>query len=115
MAEFCEGCPDAGECNGRIDRLKIMSSVTQGSISQDGRTASFSFERGVPQGPTDMSVRYIDAMGGTSEPVTVHGDSASDAEYQAGEYINKIGRCMGPAEVKKFFGLVTRSVCSAPQ
>ena len=80
MAEFCEGCPNAGDCKGPIVELKVLSSVTQGSISEDRRSASLSLEYGIPQGPTEMTVLYIEANGGSSEPIKVYGNSGSDAE-----------------------------------
>ncbi len=115
MAKFCEGCPNMGNCAARIDSLVVVSSVTQGSISQDRSSASFSFERGVPQGPTDLTVHYRDTEDRSSKPIMVHGDSGSDAENNAVDYVNNIGRCKGPTEVKRLFGFVTRRVCSAPQ
>jgi hypothetical protein len=115
MASFCENCPDKSSCAGPIESLSVASCVTRGSISEGGQSASFSFENGVAQGPTDMTVRYRDAEGGNSEPITMQGHSGSDAENKAFEYVGKIERCTGPTEVKRFFGLVTRRECSAPQ
>lgn len=115
MAEFCEGCPNKGNCTGQIETVEVLSSVSHGTISELGNVASFSFEGGVPQEPTDMVVRYRGEAGGASESILIQGQTGSDAEAKVGRFVDKVGSCEGPSEVKRFFGLITKTVCSAPQ
>ena len=114
MARFCEGCPNRGNCMGDIESMDIVSTSTQGTISADRRSASFSMEYGNPIGPTDVNVRYRDAINGASEVITAHGSSGTDAQYKGFEYVDKIDRCTGP-NLKKFLGILVKRECSAPQ
>ncbi len=113
MSEFCKTCPLKGSCEGAIEEIMVVSSVVQGNISQNGAVASMSFEFGVPQGPTDMTVRYVDSSGGASEAITVHGRSAKAAETKAVELLDDVDECSNPTKIKKVFGLVTKTECSA--
>lgn len=114
MANFCEGCPVKGACVGEIDSMQVVSSVTEGNISDHGRFASISVEYGNPIGPTNASVRYRDSDGGASDIISVQGSSGADAQNNGFEYIDSIGRCPGP-KIKKFLGVVVRRECSAPE
>lgn len=114
MASFCEGCPSKGNCVGPIDEAYIESCIIQGTVAQDGRSALFVMENGVPQGPTTLTVRYVDDNNGRSEPVQVDGISRLDAANKALEHIDRVDRCDGPTKTRHFFGLVTKQVCSAP-
>ncbi len=115
MANFCDTCPDKGSCLGWIEGFSILASETTGKISKNQSTASISTENGVPQGPTDMVVQYQDSEGGLSDPITIHGDSYEESQTNVVSYVNKIGRCKGPIETKKFLGFITTRTCAAPQ
>lgn len=112
MSEFCDTCPLKGSCEGAIEGIMLVSSVVQGSISENGRNASFSFEGGVPQGPTDLTVKYVDSSGGASEAITVHGSSVKGAETKAVELLDDVDECTSPTKIKKVFGLVTKTECT---
>lgn len=113
MATFCEDCPKKGTCEGEVVALNVISTRTQGTISDDRRSASISFEYGVPQGPTDMTVVYTDGKGGVSEPVIVHGGSYETAEVKAVNFVDRVEDCTEPVRTKRLLGLITTRTCAA--
>lgn len=115
MSSFCEPCPDKGTCIGPIESIDIVSCGVQGDISPDKTSVSFSFENGFAQGPTDMTVAYVDVAKGYSKSMTFHGDSESLALEETFKYMDQIERCTGPKERRRFFGLITKKACSAPE
>lgn len=50
MAEFCKGCPDAGNCTGPIESFNSISSTTQGTVTPDRLAVSISFRTGYQWG-----------------------------------------------------------------
>ena len=115
MAKFCESCPIAGECSGEIEKIRTLSLISYGSVSEDKRSASFSFTRGVPQGPTSATIEYINAQGQTSDPITFRGESVSLTQSRVNEFVSKIDECNNPTTKTRFFGLITKKVCGVLQ
>lgn len=113
MAEFCTDCPNKGNCEGDIESVRILNAITYGTVSNQGRTASISIERGVPQGPTDMTVQYVDANGGTSDTFVIRGNSYPNAEAKVREQLVSIGACAKPNKRRRFLGLGTKAVCGS--
>src|SRR5665213_3635283 len=107
MADFCERCPDRGSCEGAIESMEVMSSYTEGRISANRRSTSTLIEHGDLIGPTDATIRYIDAEGGASEAIAVRGSSSDDAKNKGLEHVGNIDRCTGP-KVTKFLGVVVK-------
>lgn len=115
MAKFCEDCPSKGECVGEIEGSVMFSCQTTGNISSDGRRASISFEGGIPQGPTVMTVKYIDEAGRASEPITLSGATFEAAESQVSERVDAIDGCHGPLMTKRWLGFISSQQCGAEQ
>lgn len=113
MAEFCVDCPRKDNCEGEIVGVHVLNIVTEGTVSNDGRTAMMSFEQGVPKGPTEAVVQFTDAQGQTSETFSVSGHTFAGADDEVGKQITRIDKCTGPTTTKRLFGLLTKKACGS--
>lgn len=112
MATFCEDCPKKERCDGEIETLEVISAITHGT-RESSNSVSISFEYGVPQGLTDMTVVYTNGKGSVSGPVSFHGGSYESAEAQALSFVDRVGECTEPIRTKRLLGLITTRTCAA--